>query len=257
MRNNSTWASWAPSPIFWPPKAWNIPLTLLGLLGAPVAAIIPSIVYVAFAMYGGAISPHHPVHISPDQVITAQLIVYVPLGLYLLAVVPPLSRSSLHELGLRAPTARDIGIGVLGTLVMYLAVSLSGGIIEALTHRHDTELAVSLLQQMKSPGEKILFFVVACVFAPIIEELGFRVFLFNALTRYTSIGLAAVISGILFGALHTDSAWGLLTISVPLAVGGIVLAYVYATTRCYWSNVTTHGLFNAISVVLIFFFHVK
>jgi len=257
VRNNSTWASWAPSPIFWPPKAWNIPLTLLGLIGAPCAAVIPSLVYLIVEAYRGTIDARQPVHFTPDQVIAAQLIVYLPLGLYLLAVVPRLAQTSLHDLGLRRPTARDIGIGVLGTVVMYIGVSIAGGIIETATHRHDTELAVSILQQMKSPLEKLLFIIVACVLAPIIEELGFRVFLFNALTRYTSILGAAIISGILFGALHTDSAWGLLTISVPLAVGGFVLAYVYATTRCYWSNVTTHALFNAISVVAIFFFHAK
>ncbi len=90
-----------------------------------------------------------------------------------------------------------------------------------------------------------------------IEELTFRVFIYNALTRYISVPAAIVVSGVLFGMVHAGSPAQLLTVAIPLAIGGMVLAYVYARTRSYWASVTTHALFNSISVVAIFVFHAK
>jgi membrane protease YdiL (CAAX protease family) len=49
----------------------------------------------------------------------------------------------------------------------------------------------------------------------------------------------------------------LITVAIPLMLGGVVLAAVYRYSRCYWSNVITHGLFNSISLVAVFGFHVK
>jgi hypothetical protein len=170
-------------------------------------------------------------------------------------VIPPLSKTSLRELGFRAPTARELGIAIAGTIVMTVAVECASAAVAALTHRHDTEAAVAIMQQMKTPVERFAFFTIACVLAPLIEELGFRVFLFNAMTRYVSVAAGAIGSGILFGIVHSASPQQLLTVSLPLAVGGIVLAYVYAKTHCYWANVTTHSLFNAVSVVALFVFH--
>ena len=95
------------------------------------------------------------------------------------------------------------------------------------------------------------------VLAPIIEELAFRAFLFNAFSRYASLGVAAVVSGVLFGLVHAASAQQLLTVALPLALGGVVLAGVYSISRCYWSNVISHALFNSISLVAVFVFHVK
>ena len=146
---------------------------------------------------------------------------------------------------------------IVGALAMFVLVDGSGSLIATLLHRHDTEQAIALLKDMKTLGERTFFFLLACAFAPFYEELAFRAFVFNALTRYTSIGVAATVSGILFGLLHASSPPELLTVGVPLALGGFVLAYVYAYTRCFWANVFTHALFNAISTVSIFLFHVS
>jgi membrane protease YdiL (CAAX protease family) len=138
---------------------------------------------------------------------------------------------------------------------MWLIVDSCGALIATLTHLHDTEAAVALLQHMTTPLQKLLFAAIAVVLAPMVEELGFRVFLFNAFTRYVDVWPAAVLSGLLFGLVHAlGSASQILTVGIPLALGGVVLAYVYASNRCYWSNVITHATFNAISVVAVFFF---
>lgn len=219
--------------------------------------IVPAVLYVVVAYSLGYFNASK----SNDQLLIAQAVTYLPWGLFLIAVLPRLSRTSLYELGFRKPTLRDIGIALLGAVAMWFAVSLVGGAIVALTHRHTTEAAVALLQQLRTPGEKVLYVTIAVALAPMLEELTFRVFIFNALTRYMRVPFAALGSAIVFGLVHAQAKTNeeligqLLTVSVPLVLGGIVLAYVYATTRCYWANVITHGTFNAVTIVAVMFLH--
>ena len=152
---------------------------------------------------------------------------------------------------------RDRPVGVAG--LMWIVVTGSSAAVETLSHHRDTEAAIALLKGIKTPYEKFLFVSVAVVFAPLVEELAFRVFAFNAILRWTNVPVAAVCSGILFGLVHALGAAPsqLLTVSLPLALGGIVLAGIYAATRCYWASVLTHALFNSVTVVAYFIFGVK
>ncbi|MGP6157820.1 MAG: lysostaphin resistance A-like protein [Vulcanimicrobiaceae bacterium] len=253
MRNNSTWGLSRLSPTNWPPDAWNVPLTVAAALGALVLAYAPGILYLAVGIRLGAFTV---AHLPPTQFLVAQVVCYLPLAIYLLLVTPALAHVPLAELGFRSPGRHEIEGGLVGAGMMWLVVGISGTLVAALTHRHDTEAAVALLQQMKTPGQKLVFAAVAVVFAPMVEELGFRVFIFNAFTRYVEVWWAAALSGVVFGLVHAlGSPDQIATVGLPLALGGVVLAYVYASNRCYWSNVITHGTFNAISVIAIFFFH--
>jgi membrane protease YdiL (CAAX protease family) len=123
---------------------------------------------------------------------------------------------------------------------------------------------VKVLREVHSPAQIIAFASVAVVFAPIVEEFVFRVFLFNAIARYSTPTIGAIGSGIIFGLIHVAGATNtsgifntILTLALPLAFGGFVLAAVYARTGCYWANVLTHGLFNAVSVIAVLVFHVS
>ncbi len=255
MQNNSTWANLQPSPTTWPPDAFRASLTILAVLGAIGVVIVAAFVFLGSALAAGAIDRHNPNGVAPDVALTLQIALYLPLAAYLAVILPPLSHMSLRELGLRAPTGRDVAVALAGIVVMYLLVGIVESAAETVTHRHDTETAVALMQQLRSPVERAIFALIAVVLAPIVEELAFRVFLFNAISRYAPIWVAALVSGLLFGAVHAAGAAQLTTIGLPLACGGVVLAYVYATTRCYWSSVLTHAGFNAIGVTAVMFFH--
>ncbi len=223
--------------------------------GVIVLNVLPGLLYI-FG-YTALANVRDPRGIPAIQLLFAQLVTYVPVGAFLVAMIPLLVRGPLSQVGVRRPSATDIRSGLLGALVMWLAVNGVGAAVASLLHRHDTESAVAILRDLKTPSQLTVFFLVACVFAPIIEELTFRVFIFNALTKRLSVIGAAIVSGLIFGAVHAIGSppAQLVTIGVPLACGGVVLAYVYATTRCFWSNVTTHASFNAINVVALVFFH--
>ncbi len=264
MRNNSTWALSALSPTPWPRDAWRPARTILAAFGAVIFYIVPPLLYIIVAATLHLVDPRQLFR-NADQLLIAQLVGYIPIAIYLGFVLPRVARISLRDLGFRRPSAAEMGTALLGTIVMWLSVTLAGAAIVGATHRHDTENAIALLQAMKTPAEKLAFFLLACVLAPMIEELIFRVFIFNALSKYVAaigrgivpLAIAMIASGAIFGAVHAGTVPQLLTVSVPLTIGGIVLAYVYARTHNYWASVTTHALFNSISVIAIFVFHQK
>jgi membrane protease YdiL (CAAX protease family) len=257
VENNSTWAPSPASLTTWPAESFRVPLTILAAVGAIVVVIGVSGAYFTIAYMLGEIDPRHPENLPTTQLLLVQLVAYLPLALYLLVVIPPVAQMSLRQLGVRRPTLGELGAGVVGTVAMWLVVVLASSAIEALTHRHDTEAAIQLLKNVRTPVEKVSFIAVAVLFAPLVEELAFRVFVFNAFRRWTPLWVAAVSSGILFGLVHAAAPAQVVTVGIPLTLGGIVLALVYARTGCYWSNVVTHGLFNAITVVAYFVFGVK
>jgi membrane protease YdiL (CAAX protease family) len=257
VQNNSTWAPSPPSPATWPPESFRVGRTLLAAVGAVLVVIAVLIAYVFVATSLGVIDPRRPESLGPSQILITQLVAYVPLAVYLLAVVPQVAAMSLAQLGVRPPTRNDLWIAVLGAVAMWLVVNVAAFAVEAITHQHDTEAAIQLLKSVRSPLEKLSFVAVAVLFAPLVEELAFRVFLFNAFRRWTNISVAAILSGVLFGLIHASSRAQLLTVAVPLSLGAIVLALVYARTRCYWSSVVTHALFNSVTVIAFFVFHVK
>ena len=264
MRNNSTWARSALSPTPWPPDAWRPARTILVGIGAVIFYVVPPLAYLVIAASSRHVDIRQLIR-NPDQLLIAQVVGYIPIAIYLGFVLPRVARISLRDLGFRRPSAAQMGTALLGTITMWLAVTLVGAAIVGVTHRHDTENAIALLQAMKTPAQELAFFLLACVLAPMIEELIFRVFIFNALSKYfAAIGrgvaplvVAIVVSGAIFGTVHAGSVAQLLTVSIPLTIGGIVLAYVYARTHNYWASVTTHALFNSISVLAIFVFHQK
>ncbi|MDQ2909045.1 MAG: CPBP family intramembrane metalloprotease [Candidatus Eremiobacteraeota bacterium] len=258
MRNNSTWAPSAPSPIAWATNAWSVWSVLLVVLGVAFCFIIVPAAYVVAGSFAGFVNL---AHLSVEQTLIAQAVGYVPLGIFLLAVLPRISKASLYELGLRAPTARDIGIGLGGIAAMWVVVTFVGTALTNLSHKHEAEAAIALLRQLHTPIQKAFFAFIAIALAPMLEELTFRVFLFNAFTRYVPFGWAAALSGVIFGIVHAepmkDYAGQLLTVSISLALGGVILAYVYSRTRCYWTSVVTHAGFNATTVFAVLFFHFK
>jgi membrane protease YdiL (CAAX protease family) len=259
VRNNSTWARLLPSPTNWAEESWQPWFTLLAFVGVLVVFFLAQTVFLIVALAKHTIDPAHLDKISGTQSILLEVCSFTPVAIYLLLLIPPLAKRSLRDLGFRAPTGSDVRIALLGALAMLVLVDGLGSLIASVTHIKDTEAAIALLRQMKTPFQRILFFTLACIFAPFYEELAFRGFIFNALSRYMPLWYAIVISGALFGALHAVSgpATQYLTVGVPLTAGGAVLAYVYAKTKCFWANVITHATFNAAAVVGFFFFHVS
>lgn len=95
----------------------------------------------------------------------------------------------------------------------------------------------------------LFFAILVGVMAPIGEEFFFRGFLYRALRNGLGVLGAAIVSGLLFGAMHIDAATTerLLQV-VPLAVLGISFALLYHWTGTLYSAIALHATNNSIAV---------
>jgi hypothetical protein len=93
----------------------------------------------------------------------------------------------------------------------------------------------------------LIFFITACVAAPMFEEIIFRGFLLPSLTRYMPVWLAIVASSLLFAIAHLS-----LSEVLPLATLGMVLGIVYTRSRNLLASMLLHGLWNAGTLLSLF-----
>jgi membrane protease YdiL (CAAX protease family) len=91
----------------------------------------------------------------------------------------------------------------------------------------------------------LLSAALTCVMAPICEEFLFRGFIFTALRSWRGVWPAALITGLLFGAVHAGSAPA--ADLVPLGVLGFVLCLVYYYTGSLYPCIALHSVNNSIA----------
>jgi membrane protease YdiL (CAAX protease family) len=88
--------------------------------------------------------------------------------------------------------------------------------------------------------------VLVTVVAPIAEEFFFRGYFFAALRRWKGVWVAALLTGITFGAIHAGSApAGYL---VPLALFGFLLCLLYWRTGSLYPCIVLHALNNSLAL---------
>jgi membrane protease YdiL (CAAX protease family) len=87
--------------------------------------------------------------------------------------------------------------------------------------------------------------VLVTVFAPIAEETFFRGFFFTALRNWKGVALAAILTGIVFGAIHAGSSP--VAYLVPLAVFGALLCLLYWRTGSLLPCIALHAINNSIA----------
>jgi uncharacterized protein len=238
---NSTSARSPLSPTLWPPSAfaWWRSLALFLALAVVMVAVTFGFIGIAVALYGTQAVLHMP----PPVALTSQAILYVPVVLLLLVMLPWASLRSMRELGLRPPTAGDVAWGVGGAFGMIVVIEALSVLEMSLFHTKISETAVDLLKATHGIYVYV-FAAIACLLAPFVEELVFRGFLLNAFLRYAPPPLAIVLSALCFGGAHFSP-----SALVPLAGGGVVLGYVYYRTGSLTASMIAHAGFNLFSIV--------
>jgi len=138
-----------------------------------------------------------------------------------------------------------------GTLLVVLPVValLSLGwnlVLRALSLPDAPQDLVKIFAETKSNAVIAGMLVVACVLAPISEELVFRAGLFRYIRQKLGRKPALLVSGLCFGVLH--GSW---TGFVPLAALGMMLALVYEATGSIRVPIIVHALFNLNTVIVV------
>ena len=150
-----------------------------------------------------------------------------------------------EHFGLRpTPFWRTVGWAALG-----IATFFALAIVYTVIVSPDTEQTVAedLGADEGTFGLIAAGFMVICV-APVAEEFFFRGFFYRALRSRYSILVAALIDGVVFGALHYpgDGAEGLLILP-PLAGLGIMFCLVLERTGSLYPVIALHALNNALA----------
>ncbi len=156
------------------------------------------------------------------------------------------SRTTRAGLGWSEVTGYAMGT-VLVAMPLLVLVSLAWmSLIRVVGLPDQPQDLIALFAQMKSPWIAAGMLLIACVLAPIYEELAFRAGLYRYARQKIGRLPALLISGFCFGALHGNWAGFL-----PLAVLGMLLALVYEATGSIRVAIVAHGLFNLHTILLV------
>jgi len=92
--------------------------------------------------------------------------------------------------------------------------------------------------------------VSALVFAPILEEIFFRYYIFGGLLKRYKFSTALLTSSILFALVHIDSASSLRNVA-PAFIFGAISCLVYFTTKKIINSIILHFFANAIWFITV------
>lgn len=148
------------------------------------------------------------------------------------------------EIGMRhnAEVFKMIQWSFLGVLLALAAQSLAALVENRLFGiEPGSENTKFLLDLMKITP---LLFVAITVIGPILEEIVFRKIIFGSLAPNIGFFLSAIISSLVFGALHMDFSHILIYTSM-----GLVFAYLYVKTRQIMVPIMAHVLMNSLVVL--------
>jgi len=155
--------------------------------------------------------------------------------------------------GFREPRlARTIFLGALvSILVLPVALSLAEltkRIIEAFGSSAQMQQPVKMVMEATSIRQLIVHGLAAVIFAPIVEEIIFRGVLYPAVKRYADPRTALWGVSLLFAMTHMN-----LTALIALTVLGIILTFLYETTRNLIAPIIAHSVFNAVNFAFMIF----
>jgi hypothetical protein len=245
------------SPIVFSDNAFRWPGTVSFILGA---AVMFFVLVIAFGIAWGLSQHLTPLGTARSLAgmpgVIIQSIAEVVVIVYILVLLPAVAGTSLHGLGFRRIGTEHIGAIVIGAIAMFAIVTPLASVLQTALHFKTPEEAIAVFT--KTAGwQRAAFAFFGIVLAPLFEEAVFRWTLFNAMRRWWGFWPGAIVSSLLFGLAHSQPPFTpamFACITFPLAVGGVILCFVYAKTNNAWSSFFTHGAFNGLSLVLLILF---
>lgn len=158
-------------------------------------------------------------------------------------------RSGLGEVGFKSQgLKRTLIWGVGGGMMLFVLVLAAGVVIQLLQPQLQPQPFEEVLRDVATYKDLLLMILVGSVLAPLVEEMYFRGMVYPVLRKYIGVTWAIVASGVFFGLMHWD-----LWRTVPLAMGGMGLAYIYERSCSIYAPWLAHGVWNGIMALIVFF----
>lgn len=183
---------------------------------------------------------------SKTDIAQSALIAVLELS-YLLPVVLIFAWRRIHwrHLGFGRFEWKTLGLGCGILVAGYLIILLHNSLLYLLGVDTQGEAIMEMFAALDSP---VWFFVVGAVFAPIVEEIFFRGFLFQGFRQRYGWITAMLLSSFIFAAAHLD-----LVTLIPTFILGCVLAYVYHRSNSVWPCIVLHFLVNGFGLCGAYF----
>lgn len=156
---------------------------------------------------------------------------------------------------------QDFFIAFMSWLLSYplvIAVGQIVAIILMFTYENvePQQVAVNQIKNASTSTSLLVVLILCVIFiVPMIEELLFRGFLQNWLKKFVSSGKAIIFTSFIFALFHFASAQGMgnIELIISLFVLSCFLGYIYERQKSLWAPISMHAIFNAISILLIFY----
>jgi membrane protease YdiL (CAAX protease family) len=231
----------APGPIARPAgragwRPWTAWAALIGALGF---AILGGIVIALVAAAGGSSLEDPPPGVTLGGTFLQDLAMIG--GALLFAHMA--GRPSAADFGLSLPR---IGHAVRLSLGVWLAFFLFAWVWGLALGLQEEQTLPDALGIDGSDLQLVLVIVVITVMAPLGEEILFRGYFFGALRNWKGWIPAAIITGLVFGAIHIGSAP--IGYTVPLAFFGFGLCALYQRTGSLYPCIGLHALNNSVAL---------
>jgi membrane protease YdiL (CAAX protease family) len=136
-------------------------------------------------------------------------------------------------------------IALLPVLVVILAATAF--VIHMIKYVPAKQPVVELLLKEKDVAFLAYSSLFAAILGPLVEELFFRGFLYNALKKYIGVFWSMAATAAIFATLHAHAVGFL-----PIMALGALLAYLYEKTGTLVSSITVHMIHNLSMVLMVF-----
>lgn len=130
-----------------------------------------------------------------------------------------------------------LGIGCGLLIASYFVILLHNLILMGLGINTQGDEIARLFAALESP---VWFFIVGAIFAPLVEEIFFRGFLFQGFRAKYGWVSAMLLSSAIFAVAHLDP-----VSLIPTFILGNLLAYLYHRSNSVWPAVILHVLVNS------------
>lgn len=160
-----------------------------------------------------------------------------------------LNKASIKELGLKKARGQDLlRYGLVGGIMLMTLVVLLGMLINRWQPQIGPQPFEAMLRSVGGFTGFVIMFVMGAIMAPFSEELYFRGMIYPVFKNYLGPLGGALLAGLIFGIVHWDF-WR----TVPLAIGGALLCYIYEKTDSIWVPMLAHGMWNGIMSIIVYF----
>ncbi len=171
-------------------------------------------------------------------------------ALFVLFMVKGRFKQSLRELGLMADQWQvRVREGLLGyvavvppLICLFLLIAF---FLKLISYEPEPQNVVQIFLKKSTESYLIAFTVFVAIVGPILEEVFFRGFAYQALKKKWGIWPGALITSAVFAAFHMNA-----VAFLPILFLGLFLTYLYQSTGSLVAPITAHIVHNTIMVAL-------